>query len=46
MVNNHEVLIDDKVPELVGASVSDFNFADSLSSFIKKVEDSEAKEEK
>ena len=45
VVNNHEDLVDDEVPELVETSVPDFNFADILSSLIKKVEDSEARED-
>jgi len=48
VVNNYEVpvLVDDEVPELVVASVSDFKFADLLSFHIKKVEDSEAKKDR
>jgi len=45
MVNNHEDLVHDKVLELIEASTPDFNFADILSSLIKTVEDSEARED-
>ena len=45
VVNNDDDLVDDEVPEFLEASVPDFNFADVLSSLIKKVEDSEARED-
>jgi hypothetical protein len=45
VVNNHEDLVDDEVPELVEVSVPDFSLADILSSLIKKVEDSKARED-
>ena len=45
MVYNHENLVDDEVTELVEASVQGFNFADILSSLIKKVEESEARKD-
>ena len=45
MVNNHEDLVDDEVPDFVEVSGPDFNYADILSSLIKKVKDSEARED-
>ena len=45
MVNNHEDLVDDEFPELVKASVPEFNFVDILSSLIMKIDDSETIED-
>jgi len=39
VVHNHEDLVDDEVQELVEAAVPDFNFAEILSSLIKKEKD-------